>query len=408
MRAAFLSFLNADIKPPLVAYRFNKPIEQYRGVCAILVMMAHGFVYTNLLTNNFHWPEFMNYLGAGYLSVLVFFCISGYVIGINYSNKVLNLNAYIKNRLVRLYPIYLISILLSIAVVGSFTAYELISNLLFLQNDTPYINFQIPMLGNFVTWSLNFEVLYYTLFIGIFFLQPKTWKLLACLLILSILTMYSSVGWHFLGNYINGFYFWILGLLLAWDLIKNGNKRIIPVPFLSLVFLQMCQHYLGIGEIVLHILHIYTTNNFNWLFDIPFCLMVMCFLTAKDNAFLRINKIICYVTPGVIFLFLIINHRLFENIRWIMCIVYWLLSLLFYFERRLSGFLMEKFTGIGKISYSIYLFHVPVAYLIKKVVFIDSRPVEVTVKYTLWIAATLLLSVLTETKLQPRIKRYFA
>jgi peptidoglycan/LPS O-acetylase OafA/YrhL len=68
---------------------------------------------------------------------------------------------------------------------------------------------------------------------------------------------------------------------------------------------------------------------------------------------------------------------------------------------------MSKLTATGKISYSIYLLHVPVAMLIKKFVFISDLKTEVIVKYILWITITFALSYLLERVMQPAIKRFF-
>lgn len=409
MQAPFLAFLNRPVTPPVIKHQYNKAIEQYRGVCALMVMISHGFVHADMLQNNFKWPEYMNYIGAGYLSVIIFFCISGYVIGINYSSNLLDVKTYVKKRLIRLYPIYLIAITLCLPVAGGFTAYTLLGNIFFLQNNVPYIALQVPPLVNYVTWSLNYEVLYYTFFIALFLIRPKIWRLILFMLICSIVTMPSSANYLFLGNYINGFYFWLLGLFFAWKLVKSDENKNVPfIPFLSLIFLHMCQHYLGLGEIILHILGIHVISNINWLFDLPFCLMIMSVLTSKTSTFLNFNKIVCYAVPGCVFLFLIFHHRLFEDIRWIMCVIYWLLALLTYFEKKVSGFLMDKFTSAGKISYGLYLLHVPVGYLIKSTVFIWNEPAEIAVKYFLWFSITIGLSILTELKLQPFIKRYFS
>lgn len=82
MYTQFVNFLNLKVKPPELKHQYNQAIEQYRGLCALMVMVSHGIVHANMLLNNFQWPAYMNYFGAGYLSVIIFFCISGYVIGV--------------------------------------------------------------------------------------------------------------------------------------------------------------------------------------------------------------------------------------------------------------------------------------------------------------------------------------
>ena len=170
----------------------------------------------------------------------------------------------------------------------------------------------------------------------------------------------------FFSSYLNGYYFWILGLFIGWQLIK-GESKTFAVPLLSMLFLHLCQHHLGIGVIILHTIGVDSNSGFNWLFDLPFCLMIMAILTQQDNKFFRVNKIICYILPAIVFGYLIVHHRIFEDTRWVMCLIFWCLSILFYSEKRLSAIILNKLTYIGKISYALYLFHVPVAYLVKNI-----------------------------------------
>ena len=158
---------------------------------------------------------------------------------------------------------------------------------------------------------------------------------------------------------------------------------------------------------ILHTLGVYTQVNADWLFHLPFCLMVMCTLTQKNNTFLKINKVFCYTLPAFVFIYLAVHHRLGDFLLWKMSVGEWVLSLLLYFETRVSGFLMNKLTGVGKMSYAIYLLHIPVAMLIKKTVFIQDQTIGVTVKYVLWFTVTFALSYLLERVMQPAIKRFF-
>ena len=359
-----------------------------------------------MLFNNFQWPRYVNYFGAGYLSVIIFFCISGYVIGITNQSQNFSVWPYIKKRMIRLYPIYLISIILCIIIAGSVSLYVLLGNVFFLQNDSLYYNFKIPIFINYVTWSLNSEVLYYLLFILIIYLRPNVYKLLLLMLAVSLLVVNTDASFIFLGGYVNGFYFWILGLFIGWNIIKgNNDPGIKHFSILSLMFLHLCQHHLGLGQMILHTLGIHTSSGLNWLGDIPFCVMIMCILTGRNNTLLRFNKILCYVMPAIVFTFLLIHNRILEDVRWLMCLIYWFLSLVFYFEKRISIFIADKLTVVGKISYALYLMHVPVAFLIKKFVFINNPNLEVPVKYLLWIGITFLLSILLERYLQPAVRK---
>ncbi|RZA00802.1 MAG: acyltransferase [Sphingobacteriaceae bacterium] len=407
MYAGLVNFFNTTIAPGNQKHGYSKPVEQYRGLCALLVLIGHGTVDIHLLFNNFEWPEFVKYMNAGRLSVLIFFCISGYVIGITNDKLKLDVKSYLKKRLIRLYPTYLIAIILCVIVAGSVSLYMLLGNVFFLQNDLYYYSFKIPIFINYPSWSLNYEALYYLLFIPVFFLRPKLWKMLLVMLALSVLLIHSNPYILFISNYITGFYFWMLGLIIGWNIFKIRSESL-QMPLLSLLFLHMCMHHLGIGQIILHVVGIYSTTSINWLFDLPFCLMLMCVLTGKNNPFLKFNKLLTYAMPACVFLYLAVNHRLFEDIRWIMCLIYWGLSLALYFEKRISAILADKLTFVGQISYGLYLLHVPVAGIIKKTVFINDPVTEIIVKYTLWLTLTFALSYVLEKRLQPAVKRYFS
>lgn len=407
MLSQSLTVLKSAIAPSGNKLNYNKSIESYRGLCALLVVLAHGTVHTDLLFENFKWPAFVEYINAGYLSVLTFFCISGYVIGLsNNSLRKFEIGNYIKKRAVRLYPIYILSIFLCVLAVNQFPIPLIIKNLLFLQNSYGYFGYPVLPFVNYASWSLNFEVVYYLAFIGIIFIRPRFWILLVALLALSIGLKTTGSSTQFIAGYINGFYFWILGLIIAWN-SKSRKEQIKPIALLSLLFLHICINHLGIGKIILNTMHINTFNNINWLFDLPFCLMIITTLTGYSNLLFKLNKIFCYSAPAIIFMYLLVSHRIFENERWWMCAIFWGLSLLFYFEKKISQYLLKKLLFFWEISYAIYILHVPIALLIKKYVFIGNHTTELFVKYLLWIALTILFSYLMEKIVQPKIRSFF-
>lgn len=231
MLAGFVSFLNKPIEPPLLKQGYHKHIEQYRGLCALLVLIDHGMSQEGILINNFNWPGFIHYLGAGHMSVLILHCNPGIV---------------------------------------------------------------------------------------------------------------------FLANYLNGYCFWLLVLFIGWKIFGGNAHENLTVRLLSMLFLHLCLHHLGLGLMILKILGIYTKTNFDWIFDIPFSLMIMCILTQKENSFLKYNKLQCYILPSIVFLYLILNHRIFEDIRWIMCLIFWLLSIIFYNEKRISAFVWKNLQALEK------------------------------------------------------------
>lgn len=401
-------FLNSPITPQNHSYGYNVHIEQYRGICALLVLINHIFTHPDWLLDNFKWPIFTEYLGSGYFSVLIFFCISGYAIGMSNTLKNFNVLLYLKKRFVRLYPPYIFAFILCLLIGGIRIGWwVIISNFFFLQNPAPYFHLNIPIFINSPTWSLNFEVIYYLLFITLFLSRPKIWHLFIIMIPLALLLRNSSSNIAFFTSYLYGYFFWLLGLFFSWGIIGGNSIKESTIPFLSLLFLHLCEQQLIPSSIILHFLHISYNTSFFSLLEIPFCIFIIGSLLFKGNLLIKLSKYYCYSLPGVIFIYLLVGHRLFIELRWIMSIIFWILSLAFLYEKKISAFLLNKLTVVGKISYAIYIFHTPIALLIKKTIIIQNKPLEILAKYFLWIGLTFTLAILFEIYLQPAIKKYF-
>lgn len=112
----------------------------------------------------------------GYLPVLVFFTLSGYVISL-LNTSALNSSTKIKNVIKRgesrLYPIYLLSLALTILLAATYNVFFstqiIMRHLFFLQTITGPLIYD-----NNALWSLSYEVSYYILFIVISYFKLPT------------------------------------------------------------------------------------------------------------------------------------------------------------------------------------------------------------------------------------------
>src|ERR1700761_4426857 len=136
---------------------FNYNIEALRGFAAIMVVLSHLTVHHQNF-NASYFTEWMNGLDmAAHLCVLIFFVLSGYVIGISQKNRLNNTTVftYLKKRVVRLYPLYLLTICFTLLVASNtYSAQAIISNFTFTQNI-----FAKPLFECSPIWSLNYEVI---------------------------------------------------------------------------------------------------------------------------------------------------------------------------------------------------------------------------------------------------------
>ena len=143
---------------------FDNHIEALRGFAALSVLLFHLVVFSKHFNGGFDFKnKVINYEPPGHSWVLVFFIISGYVIGLNYADrtKQFSISEYLKKRMIRLYPIYLFSIIITVLLFKN-TWQVIMGNLFFLQN-----LFTDCFDRNQSLWSLNHEMIYYLLAIPV-------------------------------------------------------------------------------------------------------------------------------------------------------------------------------------------------------------------------------------------------
>jgi peptidoglycan/LPS O-acetylase OafA/YrhL len=191
-------------------------VEGLRGLAAVVVLYNHvmGVPLRDWLP-----PPWLLWPVDGAAAVMIFFVLSGYVIGLTYHGEATtqSVRAYAWRRFVRLMPINLAGVLLACAVATRVEWGTVLANLFFLQNYTHYAGVWFPVLDtNPNLWSLNYEVVYYLVFILIWVLRPSL-KLVGLISVALLL-----LGWYtrfvplFLACYAAGFLFWLGGLALAW------------------------------------------------------------------------------------------------------------------------------------------------------------------------------------------------
>lgn len=211
-------------------------LEIVRGLAALVVVYSHVFLLKLLPATGFELPgQFAPE------AVIIFFVLSGTVITLSQQNKVrendrrVAVLTYLKARLLRLYPIYVLG--LGIAVVVQFLETgigmafgTLAGNLLFLQSLAGYIvpspTFNLPL------WSLSNEVCYYLIFAAVL-LYPRVWVLwmLAAIVCGTVLWPIGLVG-------APGFLVFLLGLSLPWIMgyLLVVNRHALPSVSIPLGF----------------------------------------------------------------------------------------------------------------------------------------------------------------------------
>lgn len=401
------SALAPNVKP---TKKFDENIEGLRGFAAIAVMLSHGLATSNALETGWKPPELIAYFGVGALSVLIFFMLSGYVIGLNAGqNALFNSALFYKKRLIRLYPIYLLSFssLLLLGTKNSF--FQTIGNLFMLQKDNKYWSVFFPVELNLSPiWSINYEVIFYLIFPIIIIKAPKIFVLIGGLLLISLVGYYTNILPLFISDYTIGYLFWITGLIIAWYVPPNNDKK---VRFLSYIFLIMAWNHFSLGKVVLKGTHLFDDRDhglsLDILFYIPLCIMIISDVSNRKLFLSRAITLYSYLLPCLMIIYLLITDRLFESTRWLMSTVFYLLALLLYSETRLSAVILKKLTFLGGISYAIYLFNWPLMIIIGKYYPYNSTMSAYIQKFIVWMILTIILSFVAERVMQPKIRAYF-
>jgi len=390
---------------------YDKKLEGLRGLCAIVVALTH------LITFNFfgaiHIPFYSLFFNMQFAreAVLIFFVISGYVIGANHINTPFNyVNAidYLKRRIIRLYPIYLIALVISI-VPGykSITWPQLCGHLVFVQGFWVEV---IP--SNVVLWSLSYEFAYYLAFLGLWCLHKQSRYLYPLLITGMVLYLFTSSSYTLLKSALTGWLFWLAGLYISSLAIKKEEDKTDKQPIVSFFLILLATYSMGAGALLLRILHIDIDHQKHVILEdivyLPVCALIAIVITRRDYKLIKALKILAFALPALpilsVFYF---KHDLFSETGWIYGSSFFLLGLmLLRFKNSVYSF--EKLNHFGAISYAIYVFHFPIGFFLSHYFsgYLSGLPF-LLIGATCWLFLTYGLSYFAEMQLQPYIKGFF-
>ncbi|MFT3825793.1 MAG: acyltransferase [Chitinophagaceae bacterium] len=371
-----------------------------RGFAALIVVIGHSMQFSDVLNPGYDFKrDAYNYLPPTHLAVMVFFMLSGCVIGMSYSNeKKFLVGEYLKKRLVRIYPIYLIAIAITVL----FFKQEpkvVIGHLFFMQNA-----FVKNFTENVALWSLNYEMFYYLLAIPIIKYKLNVRYLAAFLSVLLALSFYKIHLPPQTEQYISGFLFWLAG----YDISRNIKDKIEPAghQLLAVLLLSLSVDYLNLFNVIVAKLNVSPSTADTDLAIFPYCLLiVLTFYGAKrTRLFYLLLGVVAISSFGQLFYAAFRGALTSSEI--------YILPALFLCIAALCWFIKPKITlrpleSVGSISYAIYAIHCPILYLIGGFVFLPGNYIGFVIRLILLLVITFTLSWVLEKKLQPVIKKYF-
>lgn len=383
---------------------FDWALEGLRGYAALAVGFYH--VLGPDLDPGFQPNRLWGYLNPGPACVLLFFVLSGYVIGLtttaDFSRQ--EMIRYLIRRTIRLVPIYWIAIICSIPFATGDSWGTILGNALFLQGLT------VPVItGNGALWSLSYEVIFYLLFLLIWWLRPKVITVFAIvtgLCLLGWLIPSSAFGIQILASFSTGFLFWLVGLWLAWKVEPSSDQK--RIPLFSYLCLFIAFFHIRPFGILFQVLgwsnpHIGRVNlaTVGWL---PICLLLIAGVARREFPGFKWLQVICLLVPITNLIPIILKGRLFQQDFWILLAVISLLAIVLW-RVRSAPTILKIFAPIGQISYAFYVIHLPVMEAIQQFFPIQGTLWSYSLRLIIWFGLSIGLSILLERILQPMIRK---
>lgn len=185
-------------------------IDALRGIAALGVVLYHAVGRADVAFPRglAQWPGFFvhSLTGFGYVGVFLFFVISGFCIHLQWAraraageSHQIRFGAFWKRRLRRLYPAYLIALILYLVMtflsvgykINSASIYDVVMHLLMLHNLDPKTAYSI----NGVFWTLAIEEQLYLAYFLLLFLRTRFgWGLTL------IVCVSARVGWFYFSH----------------------------------------------------------------------------------------------------------------------------------------------------------------------------------------------------------------
>lgn len=344
--SAYILCVGTEIRDRFAPY--DHALEGLLGLATLWVAYAHVWGFERQLDPAYHPSITLHlYSDAAHGGILIFFALSGYVIGLTNQAPFSRANAlrYLLRRFIRLYPIYAISIALAVLVSPHDTWKTVIGNLLFLQVPVAAL-----LSGNGVLWTLNYEVVYYLAFLAIWYFRPKIAPLVCGTFIVACLGWFIPSFPQSLGGYAAGSLFWLFGLWLAWK--RPPAESPSKAPLFAYLLLFIVNERLKLVEGFLNSLGFHNPGhsvvNLTALSFFPICALVFAAVANRPFSSWRPLQVIAFRFLLAYSRYLLAVGDLFENIVWIICSPYILLA--FALVRwRIQPKLLNVFAFLGSL-----------------------------------------------------------
>jgi peptidoglycan/LPS O-acetylase OafA/YrhL len=409
---------NNSAKPK--AIQFN--LEALRGACAFFVVIYHIVLHYQYI-DPAYFPQWMKFFNiSGHFCVLIFFVLSGYVIGISNPGRLTahQVVPYLKKRFIRIYPIYFICLTVALLFAISYPVKVMMLNYVMLQGPAgPVIWENNPL------WSLNYEMVYYLTFIPLSYFGVRPVLALAGAVVVGLVSyfLFPAVNLPIVSAYAYGFGFWATGWCMAAYLkpvaITASFQKMLGGIFLLLsqpVITVFYYPFKLLSKVLHNPLHfpdsVYWAKNMVTLDDfamLPYCIWLVALFSGLALRYQKAFTALLFAAPLLSIVLLFKNQGATANFMaqlWpILC---YAISLLLYFGpptlfAQSSTWLIKQGIRLGAVSYGLYVIHFPLMVIFSKADFFKGSGFTFAIRLALFIPACLAAAYVLEKRLQPRI-----
>lgn len=402
---------------------FEYNLEALRGLAALMVVWCHAIGIKNYVDPHYNPSGPLAYQVPAHLSVILFFVLSGYVIGITNKTPLTgsSVGTYLKKRFVRIYPIYAVAMLLTLAVAAPYPLTTWLAHFSLTQVLLAPVIFE-----NSPSWSLHYEVLYYLLFVPLSMCRVNAWVAAAFCTALGIGNLLLMPTNTLLTAYSFGFTFWLCGLGLARKSLPTTqfSYQFLMSMMLLLLSMRNFNYFASIVEKAAHLLagnrlfYLPGTDEFRaiiYLADfgsLPLSMACILLFTSKDFPFRRYVVGFLFVVPAATFLYLAKSYKQIDLDPFVMSTLFYVLAvvLVMFPMQRIedwSARLMRQLVKVGSISYALYIIHFPIMAGLKRIDFFSGSGLTYSVRFLLLMALSFAAAELLEKKFQPFVRGWF-
>jgi peptidoglycan/LPS O-acetylase OafA/YrhL len=395
---------------PAARADYEAGTEGLRGFCALIVLYTHVLAPFRDVDPGYAPSSVFWWIEAGQGAVLLFFVLSGYVIGLTNQRPFSGtaLRDYARRRALRLLPLYVLAVAASAAVRPVDSWSTVLGNLLFLQNELPIAGWHVPLLAsNTNLWSLNYEMLYYTLFVGVW-LAPRRWPLwLLGTLCVGVLAWRIPNGGNAIATYAAGWVFWLAGFGLART-AKPAESDAARLPWPALLLLWLATWHLKPLWSFAHRFELLPDGsswmNYSFCDIIPACVALLMAASGRRPRKAGIITLAALCIPLGFTLWSAARGRLMEPGHSLYYLLVAIASLLWFW--RPSSHWFVRLAPIGMISYALYIFQRPVQWLVLDWLPLPSGTVQsFAFRALVTVVLTLVVSYVAERVLHPKIRQ---